>query len=189
MTLSLILAHPDPASLAHALARSALEALEERGHDVRFHDLHAEGFDPRLTAAEIATHRSDDPLIERHAAELVQADGLVIVHPIWFDLPPAVLKGWVDRVVREGTAFEHATDGGFRSLTRLRAALLVTSANAPYDDAVGDGSDRFWRDLVLPTCGVRRVERLHFTPVVTRTLAVRRAWLEEVAATAEATFD
>lgn len=188
MILSLILAHPDPGSLNHALARSAVEALEERGHDVRFHDLYAEGLDPRMTAAEIATHRSDDPLIERHADELVQADGLVIVHPNWFDLPPAVLKGWVDRVVREGTAFERGVDGGFRGLTRLRTALLVTTANAPYDDAAGDGLDRFWRDLVLPTCGVQRVERLHLTPVVTSTLAVRRGWLEEVAARAEAAF-
>lgn len=188
MTLSLILAHPDPGSLNHALARSAVEALEELGHDVRFHDLYAEGFDPRLTAAEIGTHRSDDPLIERHADELVRSDGLLIVHPNWFDLPPAVLKGWVDRVVREGTAFERGPDGGFRGLTRLRAALLVTTANAPYDDSAGDGLDRFWRDLVLPTCGVERVERVNVTPVVTSTLAVRRGWLEEVAARAEATF-
>jgi putative NADPH-quinone reductase len=94
----------------------------------------------------------------------------------------------VDRVVREGTTFERAEDGGFRGLTRLRAALLVTTANAPYDEATGDGLDRFWRELVLPTCGVARVERLHLTPVVTSTLAVRRGWLEEVAERAEATF-
>lgn len=188
MTHSLILAHPDPGSLNHALARSAVEALEERGHDVRFHDLYAEGFDPRLSAAEIADHRSHEPLVERHADELARAEGLVIVHPNWFDLPPAILKGWVDRVVREGTAFERGANGGFRGLTRLRAALLVTTANAPYDGATGDGLDRFWRDLVLPTCGVARVERLHLTPVVTSTLAVRRGWLEEVAARAEATF-
>lgn len=189
MILSVILAHPDPASLNHALARSAVEALEERGHDVRFHDLYAEAFDPRLTAAEIAEHRSDDPLVERHADELVEADGLVIVHPNWFDLPPAILKGWVDRVVREGTAFERAGDGGFRGLTRLRAALLLTTANAPYDDAAGDGLDRFWRGWVLPTCGVERVERLQLTPVATSTLAVRRGWLEDAAARAEAVFD
>lgn len=188
MIVSVILAHPDPGSLNHALARSAVEALEEQGHDVRFHDLYAERFDPRLTATEIAEHRSDDPRVERHAGELVRADGLVIVHPNWFDLPPAILKGWVDRVLREGTAFERGEHGGFRGLTRLRAALLVTTANAPYDDAAGDGLDRFWRELVLPTCGVERIERLHLTPVVTSTLAVRRGWLEEVASRAEAAF-
>lgn len=188
MILSVILAHPDPESLNHALARAALEALRELGHDVRFHDLYAERFDPRLTTVEIAEHRSHDPLVERHADELARADGLVIVHPDWFDLPPAVLKGWVDRVVRDGTAFERDATGGFRGLTRLRAALLVTTANAPYAGTTGDGLDRFWREAVLPTCGVERVERLHLTPVVSSTLATRRGWLEEVAARAEAMF-
>lgn len=186
--MSLILAHPDPSSLNHALARSIVEALEERGHRVDVHDLYAEGFDPCLTAREIETHASDDPRVERHAAELAAADGLVVVHPVWFDAPPAILKGWVDRVVREGSAFERDEAGGFHGLLRARAALLVTTANAPYDEAQGDALDHFWTGFVLAAAGVATVERLHLTPVVGSPLATRRGWLEEAADRAEALF-
>jgi len=188
MHIVLVLAHPDPESLNHAAARSAFEALEQAGHEVAVHDLYAERFDPRLTGSEIHQHRSDDPLVEAHATELAGADGLVVVHPVWFDHVPAILKGWVDRVVREGTAYERRHDGGFRGLTKLRSALLVTTANAPDQPDPGDGTDHFWRDWVLPTCGVTRVERVHLSPVVGSTLATRRSWLEAVAERAEATF-
>lgn len=188
MTISLILAHPNPDSLNHALARSVFAALRQRGHDVVLHDLYDERFDPCLTTAEIVTHRSDDALVERHAAEIQAADGLVLVHPNWFDQPPAILKGWVERVIREGTAFRRPLDGGFEGLLNVRAALLVTTANAPYDAASGDAIDRFWKGFVLPTCGVPTVERLHLTPVVASSLEQRRAWLEETGERAQALF-
>jgi putative NADPH-quinone reductase len=188
MAVSLILAHPDPSSLNHALARSIVEALEEQGVAVSVHDLYAEGFEPNLTAREIRTHVSGDPAVEQHASELAVADGLVIVHPVWFDAPPAILKGWVDRVVREGTAFERSEEGGFLGLLRARAALLVTTANAPYDPAAGDALDHFWKGFVLAAAGVPTVERLHLTPVIASDLATRRGWLEDAATRAEALF-
>lgn len=187
MSISLILAHPDPASLTHALGRSVVEALEEHGLRVAIHDLYAERFDPRLTAEEIATHRSADPLVESHVAELAEADGLIVVHPVWFDAPPAILKGWVDRVVREDAAFDRP-DGGFRGLLRASAALVITTANAPYDAEAGDTLDHFWRGFVLPATGIERISRLHLTPVIASDLATRRGWLEEAAARAEELF-
>ena len=188
MTITLILAHPNPDSLNHALARSIFAALRESGHDVVLHDLYDERFDPCLTADEIATHGSDDALVERHVAELQSADGLVLVHPNWFDGPPAILKGWVERVIREGSAFRRTPDGGFEGLLDVRAALLVTTANAPYDAADGDALDAFWKRFVLPTCGVPTIERLHLTPVVASSLEQRRAWLEQAGERAQALF-
>lgn len=188
MTISLILAHPDTGSLNHALTRAILEALEEAGHAVVLHDLYAEGFDPVLRAEELRTHRSDDPRVETHVRELTEADGLIVVHPVWFDAPPAILKGWVERVFREGDAYERPPEGGFRGLLTARAALLVTTANAPYDPTAGDALDHFWRGFVLAAAGIDTVDRVHLTPVITSDLATRRGWLEEVAERAEALF-
>jgi len=188
MTITLVLAHPNPDSLNHSLARSIFAALRESGHDVVLHDLYDERFDPCLTAQEIETHRSDDALVERHAAEIQEADGLVLVHPNWFDQPPAILKGWVERVIREGTAFSRDAGGGFEGLLDVRAALLVTTANAPYDASAGDALDAFWKAFVLPTCGIPTIERLHLTPVIASSLEQRRAWLEEAGERAQALF-
>jgi len=94
MRISLILAHPDPRSFNHAIAQTALSALRENGHQVAFHDLYAEGFDPLLPAAEIPEGAPLDPRIAAHCAEVAAAEGIVIVHPNWWGQPPAILKGW-----------------------------------------------------------------------------------------------
>lgn len=179
MRLSLLLAHPDPQSLNGALATAVREASEGAGHRVAFHDLAAEGFDPRPTAREIVEHRSDDPLVERHCRELADADGLILVHPNWFSGPPALLKGWVERVVRAGVAFRRASDGRIEPMLRADVALLITTANTRRREGEEDDLDHFWRDVVLAPCGVGRVERLAFAPVVASTPEERRAWLAE----------
>ncbi len=180
MKISLIVAHPNPRSFNHALAHVAHASLQHLGHDVLVHDLYEEGFDPRLTERELASHTSTDPLVERHARELQQAEGLVLIHPIWFDAPPAIMKGWVDRVVREGTAFERGSDGGFVGLLQARQAVVITTQNAPLTPE-GDAVHHFWCEFVLPATGTP-ARRIALGPIVGSSDAVRRAWLDDVAA-------
>ena len=106
MKILILLAHPDRASLNHALADAASRAARRCGHDVTLRDLYAEGFDPILPGPEIP---KDAPLpgwLRSHADDLASADGIVVVHPNWWGQPPAILNGWVDRVVRPGVAYE-----------------------------------------------------------------------------------
>ena len=111
MNISVILAHPTPGSFNHALAQTATVALQSLGHQVICHDLYAEKFDPLMVTDEIPRGGPVPPLMERHANEMSQADGLVIVHPNWWCQPPAILKGWVDRVFRPGKAYQFVPDG------------------------------------------------------------------------------
>ncbi len=90
MIVSVILGHPDKGSFNHALADTAVVALRENGHDVRFHDLYAERFDPLLLASEIPKNAGIDPLIKCQCDEIAQAEGIMIVHPNWWGQPPAV---------------------------------------------------------------------------------------------------
>lgn len=180
MRISVILAHPDLASFNHALADVVCDALATAGHDLVLHDLYGEGFDPRMSKDEVCMHRSNDPQVEAHVAEMLAADGLVIVHPVWFDGPPAILKGWVERVLREGAAFERDADGGFVGCLRVQAALLVTTQNAPRSGGV-DAVDHFWSEFVLPAMGVPVVERVALTPLVRSDASMRSAWLGQVA--------
>ena len=45
------------------------------------------------------------PPIRQHCDEIAEADGIVVVHPNWWGQPPAMLKGWIDRVLRVGVAY------------------------------------------------------------------------------------
>jgi putative NADPH-quinone reductase len=190
MQISIILAHPDPLSFNHAIASTAQQTLMDMGCQVHLHDLCAEGFDPVLPAAEIARGATLPPLVERHCQELREADGLILVHPNWWGMPPAVMKGWIDRVLRPGVAYEFLPgdngEGVPVGLLKPMTALVFNTTNTPPErelSVFGDPLERTWRDCVLSFCGVRRLERRMFGVVCTSNPEERSNWLAEVAAT------
>jgi len=187
MRMSLILAHPDPRSFNHAIAQTALNALRENGHQVAFHDLYAEGFDPLLPAAEIPNEAPLDPCIAAHCAEVAAAEGIVIVHPNWWGQPPAILKGWVDRVLRPGVAYKFlegdSGEGVPIGLLKARAALVFNTSNTPRKrelEVFGDPLETLWKTCIFDLCGVKTFYRRMFGMVVTSTLEERQGWLAEV---------
>jgi putative NADPH-quinone reductase len=187
MNVSLILGHPAPGSFNHAICEAAMVALAAAGHACRFHDLYAENFDPVMTAAELPKDAVLPAEIERHCQEVGEADGLIIVHPNYWSAPPAMLRGWVDRVLRAGRAYNFVPDGqgGARpvGLLKARVGLVFTTANTPHEKEVelfGDPLHTHWLKVVFGLCGVARTEKWDFSPIITSTADTRREWLREV---------
>jgi len=150
-------------------------------------DLQAEGFDPVLPPGEEPAGAPLPPEVALHCREIAEADGIVVVHPNWWGKPPAILAGWIDRVLRPGVAYRFlpgdAGEGTPVGLLRARAALVLNTSNtfAGREARVfGDPLERIWRDCVFGLCGVPRVERRTFGVVATSAPEQRRAWLEEV---------
>ena len=186
MKILIILGHPDPDSLNHAIARAVRDDLGRLGHDVIFRDLYDEGFVPLLPAEEIPAQGKVDPVVERHCTELCAADGIVIVHPNWWGQPPAILKGWVDRVFRPGIAYRFEEgDGGEGipiGLLNASAAVVINTSNTPAtreQAAFGDPLEAIWRRCIFDLCGVVNFHRRMFGVVVTSTPDQRRDWIEE----------
>lgn len=187
MNISVILAHPVDGSFNHAIASRAVKALKRNGHDVFFHDLYRERFDPILTGAEIPKGATLPPAIERHCAEIAEADGIVVIHPNWWGQPPAILKGWIDRVIRPGVAYEFLEgdkgEGIPKGLLKARAAVIFNTSNTPAEresSVFGDPLETLWKNCVFGLCGVGNVYRKTFTVVVTSSAADRVLWLQEV---------
>jgi NAD(P)H dehydrogenase (quinone) len=189
VNVSVILAHPDPGSFNHAIAEAAAAQLRLAGHMVHYHDLYAEGFDPLLPADEIPSAPAAPlpPLVATHCREIAAADGIVIVHPNWWGAPPAILKGWIDRVLRPGVAYRFLEgDGGEgvpEGLLRARTALVFNTANtlSEREAAVfGDPLELIWKKCIFGLCGVDDVRRVTFSVVVTSTQEERERWLETV---------
>ena len=179
-----VLAHPRSASLNAALARAALAAAVEAGASTVLHDLYRDGFDPRLGEAEVGSAAFADELCAGYARDLLAADLLVFVHPVWFFQAPAVMKGWVDRVVREDVAFTLDRHGAVTGLLQARAALILTTGNSSERverEVFADPVTRFWRDVVLGPAGVGRVERQSFVPVRDSDGPLREQWLAAAA--------
>ncbi len=187
MKISLILAHPNKESLNHAIAKAAIDALRRDNHNVNFHDLYEEGFDPILSNLEIPKDVLLPHDIERHCVEIANADGIIIIHPNWWGQPPAILKGWIDRVIRPGVAYEFLEgdmgDGIPRGLLRARAAIVFNTSNTPRDreeKIFGDPLETLWKNCVFGLCGVRDFYRKMFRTVVISSESERQKWLEEV---------
>lgn len=191
MNISIILAHPNPGSFNHAIATAAADALRRSGHEIVLHDLCREQFPPLLTGAELQKDAKLDPVVARHCDEIVAADGIIVVHPNWWGMPPAILKGWIDRVLRMEVAYRFvANDKGEGvpvGLLRAKSAMVFNTANTPDDrerELFGDPLERLWKTCIFDLCGVRDVHRRTFSVVVTSTPRQRADWLAEAAATA-----
>jgi NAD(P)H dehydrogenase (quinone) len=185
MKILIVLGHPDPNSLNHAIAHAIRNDLGKIGHEVLFHDLYEEGFPPLLPAKEIPESGEIEKVVENHCNELASAEGIVIVHPNWWGQPPAILKGWVDRVFRPGVAYRFEEgDGGEGipiGLLRAAAAVVINTANTPAERermAFGDPLDAIWRRCIFDLCGVSNFHRRTFAVVVTSTKAQRLGWIE-----------
>lgn len=195
MNILLLLAHPTPGSLNHAIAAECRAALLSMGHHVQYHDLYAEHFDPILRGEEVPKTAAVDNVIARHCWELSEADGIVVVHPNWWGQPPAILKGWIDRVVRPNVAYRFdegdAGEGVPVGLLRARTAVVFNTGNTSVAREVasfGDPLERLWRDCIFGLCGVTDVRRRLFGVVVTSTLDERAAWLTEARQMVTAAF-
>ncbi len=190
MTIVEILCHPRPGSFNHALAAAARDALQGLGHEVVFHDLHAERFDPVLDSSELSRLYSLDDLVQEHSRQLTRADGLVIFHPDWWSQPPAMLKGWVDRVFRQGVAYElegeDGTEKRWKPLLVGKKGLVFCTSDAEEGDRPG-ALESLWKDAILGRCGMEAscfVVRDLRGPAPVR----RRDWMRFVIATLERTF-
>jgi putative NADPH-quinone reductase len=186
MNILVILGHPNKGSFNHALADTVVRTVQDNGHQAFFHDLHAERFDPVLSPEEMPKGFAVDPLVRRHCADLSAADGIIIVHPNWWGQPPAILKGWIDRVIRPGVAYEfRESDSGEGvpcGLLKAGTALVFNTSNTPEDrerEVFGDPLERIWKKCIFGLCGITNVHRKTFGVIVTSTPERREQWLLE----------
>jgi putative NADPH-quinone reductase len=187
MNILMVIAHPNTESFNHAIAATAVAALQDNGHTVIYRDLHEEEFDPILVTSEFRKSALLQPSLEEHCADLSAADGIVIVHPNWWGMPPAILTGWVDRVLRPDVAYRFLEgdngEGVPVGLLQAKTTLVFNTANTPAlreQQVFGDPLETIWRNCILGLCGVARVYRRTFTVVVTSSPQKRAEWLAEV---------
>jgi len=187
MKISVILGHPRRGSFNHAIAETVVQTLKTNGHEVAFHDLYQEAFDPVLPDVELPKGAVVPALIMRHCDEIAAADGIVIVHPNWWGQPPAIVKGWIDRVIRPGVAYEFkegdSGEGIPVGLLRAKSALIFNTSNTEAQreqEVFGDPLERIWKDCIFGLCGVKQVNRRTFGVMVMSTEQQREAWLDEV---------
>ncbi len=195
MKLLVVFCHPDPGSYAAAIRDTALAALQRAGHELRVMDLYAQGFDPVLSPAEKRSYLPDTAqniaAVQPHVDALQWADGWIAIYPTWMYGPPAMLKGWLDRVFLPGVSFTVAKGKQRRiegKLKNIRAFVGITTSGSPWwwlrwvRDPGRSLFTRALKPLYAPGC---RFTWLQLYNMNHTTHADRAAFLAKVARTLE----
>lgn len=162
MLAVVLVAHPCADSYCHALAARAEAGLRAAGHEVEVLDLYALGFRVAMTAEERHAYHGDepilDPLVAAHADLVRRAEALVFVYPTWWSGLPAILKGWLERVMVPGVGFVLNDAGRVRpGLPQVRHLVGVSTYGSPrwYVRLVNDNGRRTITRALRLSCGVR----------------------------------
>lgn len=167
MRHAVILAHPSPKSVNAALAFAFADTVRAFGQTVDVHDLYAMGFDPCLHADELPWAQAFAPradvVAEREA--LARADVITFVYPFWFNAPPAILKGYVDRVFGMGFGYGPGP-GGTVPLLGDKSLFSISTSGAPDQwvartSALTDLRHTF-DEHISGVCGPSVLDHLHF---------------------------
>ena len=182
MKHAVIVAHPSPQSFNLAVARVYCEAVRSRGHEPILRDLYRMKFDPCLAQDEIPGTAGFAPradVVEERKL-IGDANVFAFIYPFWFNAPPAILKGYLDRVFGLGFAYAPAS-GGTRPLLAGRRTISFTSSGAPdrwiRQTAGLEASRRLIDEHFAEVCGLVCVAHIHFGGIVAgiRTDVVERA--------------
>ncbi len=163
MRALVLVAHPCHEGFTHAVARSAITGLERGGHEVDVIDLYAVGFRAAMSREERLAYDTDDPILDdqvrAHAERLRRAELLVFVYPTWWSGLPAILKGWLERVMVPGVGFrfDEQTARVRPGLRQVRRIVGISTYGSParYVRLVNDNGRRILTRALRMSCGVR----------------------------------
>ncbi len=130
----ILLAHPNPGSFNHAVCDAFVQGLQKAGSEVKINDLYASGFNPLMRGSDFnqfihGARLPDDVLSEQAIVDW--ADGLALIYPVWWNEAPAILKGWIDRVLTKGWAYDISPEGEFLALLKLQQVVIFNTADNP----------------------------------------------------------
>jgi len=151
----IITAHPDSSSLNSKISERLFESVRKQNRQVRKHVLYQETFDPLLTYEEIQRGISWDPLVNRMQQDLTECLRLILVYPDWWGQPPAMLKGWIDRILAPEVAYRWS--GGeweekkWTPLLTAKEAHIVVTADQKLEEPF---VQQLWENS-LGKCGMK----------------------------------
>ncbi|WP_395575808.1 NAD(P)H oxidoreductase [Streptomyces sp. BK79] len=157
----LVTTHPRPDSLTAQTSAHLHARIKDGGGTVDVLDLYAEEFDPRLTPVDepdwADREKRYSPEVRAHMERIEAADDIIVVFPVWWFGPPAVLKGWIERVWNYGFAYGRSRPR--LAGKRMRWLGLAGGSSADYHEAGLDTAiDTQLRVGISEFCGITDAE-------------------------------
>jgi NAD(P)H dehydrogenase (quinone) len=185
MNVLVVCAHPNSSSFTHAMTDAVATGLRASEHKVNVKDLYAENFDPVLKADDLEQlHAGDMPSrIRSEQDDLLWAEALVFVYPLWWFDRPAILKGWFDVVFTNEVAFSFNGESVQGMLKHQKALVLITAGGTEEYFENSDAMPLIHRpvtDGTLGFCGIDDVSHQIYFNTPNATDEERKAILSEI---------
>lgn len=188
MRTVIVFNHPYEESYCNAILESVTKGLEKSTHELDVINLDKDQFNPRMTSADLKAfveHTAVDPQVIDYQERIKTADQLIFIFPIWWDIMPATTKGFIDRVLSPGLAYDHHPRGfGLVPLLKnLKSITLITTMNKPaimYSVLIGNLIRKVMVKSVFKTMGYKNVNWISFTSVKRVSQEKRVKWLNEL---------
>jgi NAD(P)H dehydrogenase (quinone) len=188
MKVVIVFNHPYSGSYCNAILDSVMKGLQKANHEIDLIYLDKEGFNPVMTAEDLKAFRDREPIdpqVIAYKQRLEQADRLVFIFPIWWELMPALTKGFIDKVIFPGAAYDYKSNGYgmFPLFKKIKGVTVITTMNTPrllyrliFGNAVKKAllTGTFWKT------GYKNRKWIHLTGVKSASVEKRRKWLEQI---------
>lgn len=188
MKTVIVFNHPYEGSYCNAILQSVTKGLEKANREVDLIHLDKDRFNPRMTSADLkafVAHQPVDSQVIDYNERLKMADHLIFIFPIWWDIMPATTKGFIDRVLFPGVAYDHHPRGfGLVPLLKnLKSITVITTMNKPgimYSLLIGNLIRKVMVRSVFKTMGYKNVKWVSFTSVKRGSQEKRVKWLADL---------
>ncbi|WP_430402714.1 NAD(P)H-dependent oxidoreductase [Fluviicola sp.] len=188
MKVVIVFNHPYDGSYCNAILDSVMKGLQKATHEVDLIHLDKEGFNPVMTSQDLKAfvdRKPIDPKVIEYKERLEQADHLVFIFPIWWELMPAMTKGFIDKVIFPGVAYDYKANGyGMIPIFKnIKSVTVITTMNTPrvlyrliFGNAIRKAiiTGTFWKT------GYKNRKWISFNRVKMVSDAKRKKWLEKI---------
>ncbi|MGX8178398.1 NAD(P)H-dependent oxidoreductase [Exiguobacterium artemiae] len=187
---TIVYAHPWEGSYNHAILTAITKDLREKNQEFQVIDLYKDGFNPVYSAEELKLFSQGEttyPLVKEYQQQLNKTTELIFVFPIWwFDLP-AILKGFIDKVMLFGFGYLEDEEGNLTGLlTHIKKTTIVTTSTAEQNFLENEGGNAIqgvFINRTLADIGIKNdlTKWIHFSRVNLTTDGDRKQFLDEIA--------
>ncbi len=189
MKTVIVFNHPYEGSYCNAVLDSVTRGLRTANHDIDLIYLDKDGFNPVMTAEDLKAFRDKkpiDPKVIEYKNRLEKADHVVFIFPIWWELMPAMMKGFIDKVIFPGVAYDYVNGSNTKMkplLTNIKGVTVVTTMNTPrvlYRLVFGNAVKKALMTGTFWKLGYKNRKWISFNMVKQVSDEKRKLWLEQI---------
>ena len=188
MKTLIIYNHPYEGSYNHAILESVVKGISRAQGKYEVIDLDKENFNPVMTSADLlgfVKHQAVDPIAISYAEKIKEADYLVFIFPIWWEMMPALTKGFIDKVIYPGLTYDYKENGisMVSLLPKLKATTVITTMNTPksmYKLTYGNALKKALIKGTFKKSGMKNVNWISLNMVKMSKVEKRQKWLKNI---------